>query len=301
MRNSVVKTIIERARVDKNIVFLTGDLGYNCLEPFIEEFPDRFFNCGIAEQNMLALAAGLAFQGKKVFMYSIANFDTLRAIEQIRNNACYMNLDVNIIAVGAGLEYGQLGFSHQATEDVSCLRSLPNMSVFDPANVDEAIACTNKMLETTSPCYLRLNKKGVEIKTKVNASLQPYMVKKGEGVALLSSGVILGEALKASELLAKKGLNVAVYSCPAVKPINKKAFIKEMLNYQHIYTLEEQMVCGGFGSMVAETLASQKQKPVQDILGIQDFYEDTIGGRDYLRKEYKIDAESVAKHILKTL
>ena len=220
---------------------------------------------------------------------------------EIRNNACYMELDINIIAVGGGLEYSQLGFSHQSTEDISCMRSLPNMSVFNPANVNEAVACAKKMLDSSNPCYLRLNKKGIEFSTKVPASLQPYKVKEGQGVAILATGAILDEALLASDLLAKKGLNVAVYSCPQIKPINTKTFAKELCSYEHIYTIEEQMVNGGFGGMVAEVLSSLKQKPVLDILGIQDFYSKTIGSRAYLRKEYNIDAQSVAKHILKTL
>lgn len=300
MRKSIIHEITERAKIDKSIVLLTGDLGYGCIEEFSNLFPDRYFNAGIAEQNMMSMAAGLAIEGKKVFVYSIGNFDSLRCIEQIRNDVCYMNLDVNIIAVGAGVEYGQLGFSHHATEDIACMRSLPNMMVFDVATVSEAVNVAKVMLNTSSPIYLRLNKKGVDVNVKAPASLQPYLIKKGKDIAIFSTGAILSEALKASELLLKEGIDVAIYSCPAIKPLDSKSLMKKLSEYKEVFTLEEHTVLGGLGGVFAEVLAQNcGVKPNLTILGIRDCVSGLVGDRTFLRKEYKIDAVNIAKTIYK--
>ena len=299
MRNSVIETIVKKAKTDKNIVFLTGDLGSNCLEIFEDAYPDRYFNCGIAEQNMLSMASGLAMEGKKVFIYSIGNFNTLRVLEQIRNDISYMNLDVNIISVGAGMEYGQLGFSHYATEDVSCMRAMPNFMVLDPATKFEAVECAKTMLSTKGPCYMRLNKKGVEINDTMVTGY-PRQIKEGKGIAIFSSGAILKEAIEASLILEKAGLQVAVYSMPIVKPLNTNAIYKELSKYSYVFTLEEQTVIGGLGSAFAEILAPiQGVKPVLNMFGLNDTYLSMVGNRDYLRKAYKIDGKSVASKIKK--
>lgn len=302
MRNKLVEILVQKAKENNNVVLLTGDLGSGCLEPFQEMFPDRFFNVGIAEQNMMSVASGLAIEGKKVFIYSIGNFDTLRCLEQIRNDICYMNLDVNIISVGAGFEYGQLGFSHHATEDIACLRAMPNMSVFDTATVSEIEKALKVMFETKTPCYLRLNKKGIETKTKCPANMQPYAVKEGKDYAIFATGTILKEALKAAEMLNSNKINVAVYSCPCIKPMDKKALIKKMLDYKLIFTLEEHTVIGGLGGAFAEVLAGVSgNKPTLQIFGINDYYESTVGNRDYLREKYQINATHIAETMKKAI
>ncbi|MBR2909112.1 MAG: transketolase [Clostridia bacterium] len=299
MRNSVVQTIVDKAKTDESIVLLTGDLGSNCLEIFENAYPKRYFNCGIAEQNMLSMASGLAMEGKKVFIYSIGNFNTLRVLEQIRNDVSYMNLDVNIISVGAGMEYGQLGFSHYATEDIACMRTMPNFTVMNPATKYEAVECAKKMLATKTPCYLALNKKGVEVEdTKISGN--PRLIKDGKGIAIFSSGAILKEALEVSSIFEKSGINMAVYSMPIVKPLDSKNILNILSKYDYVFTLEEQTVIGGLGSALAEILAPVKgKKPPLHMFGLNDEYISTVGNRDYLRKEYKIDAKSIASKIKK--
>lgn len=301
MRNSVVQTIVDKAKTDESIVLLTGDLGSNCLEIFENAYPKRYFNCGIAEQNMLSMASGLAMEGKKVFIYSIGNFNTLRVLEQIRNDVSYMNLDVNIISVGAGMEYGQLGFSHYATEDIACMRTMPNFTVMNPATKYEAVECAKKMLATKTPCYLALNKKGVEVEdTKISGN--PRLIKDGKGIAIFSSGAILKEALEVSSIFEKRGINMAVYSMPIVKPLDSKNILNILSKYDYVFTLEEQTVIGGLGSAFAEILAPVKgKKPPLHMFGLNDEYISTVGNRDYLRKEYKIDAKSIASKISKVL
>lgn len=302
MRNSVIETIVKAAEKNKNIVFLTGDLGAGCLEKFSDRFPDRYFNCGIAEQSMMGVASGLAMEGKKVFIYSIGNFNTLRVFEQIRNDISYMNLDINIISVGAGMEYGQLGFSHYATEDIACMRTMPNFTIMNPATKLEAVECTKTMLSSKTPCYLALNKKGVEVDDS-NVEGYPRQIKKGQGLAIISSGAILKEALEASDIIAEKtGLRVAVYSMPIVKPIKEKLLIEELMQYKYIFTLEEQTIIGGLGSMVADILAPiQGEKPVLYKFGINDQYQNKVGDRAYMRKAYGIDGKSVAANIVKMI
>ena len=301
MRNSVIETIVNKAKKDNNIVFLTGDLGAGCLERFSDVFPDRYFNCGIAEQGMMGIASGLAMEGKKVFIYSIGNFDTLRVLEQIRNDVSYMNLDINIIAVGAGMEYGQLGFSHYATEDIACMRTMPNFIVLNPATKKEAIECAEIMLTKKEPCYLALNKKGVEINDS-RAVGYPRLIKSGKDLAIFSSGAILKEALEVSSIFEKYGINMAVYSVPVVKPLNKAKIEEVLKQYMCVFTLEEQTVIGGLGSAFADILAPvQGKKPPLYMFGLNDTFASTVGNRDYMRKVYKIDAKSVASKIKKIL
>ncbi|MBQ9790145.1 MAG: transketolase [Clostridia bacterium] len=299
MRNSFVQDLTLEAEKNPNIVLLSGDLGSNCLEVFWNKFPDRFFNCGIAEQNMMLVAAGLAMEGKKVFVYSIGNFDSLRVLEMIRNDICYMNLDVNIISVGAGLEYGKLGFSHHSTEDVSALRAMPNMSVFSPATAKEMKGVTKKMMETTSPCYVRLNKKSAG--DFGSSACRVSEIISGTEVAFVASGAIVTEALAAAEILKSKGVSAGVYSFPVIKPRADKAILDISAKYKYIVAMEEHTVVGGFGSSVAEVLAENSAKCGFKMIGIQDEFAPLVGDRNHLRKQYGMDAESVAKAVLKAL
>ena len=299
MRNSFVQDLVRAAELDSNIVLLTGDLGSNCLEPFWEKFPDRFFNCGIAEQNMMLVAAGLAMEGKKVFIYSIGNFDSLRVLEMIRNDICYMNLDVNIISVGAGLEYGKLGFSHHSTEDIAAMRCMPNMSVFSPATAREMHGVTQKMLKTTGPCYVRLNKKSAGDFGSIAAA--PSEILAGADIALVATGAMVTEAINAAKLLKDKKISVGVYSFPVVKPVFAKAILDISKKYKYIVTLEEHTVIGGFGSSVAEVLAQSNCSCGLKIIGINDEFAPLVGDRNHLREQYKMDAVSIAKTIVKLL
>ena len=160
MRDTFVKTLIDIAKKDKNVHLITGDLGFGVLKPFWEQLPDQFTNAGIAEQNMTSFAAGLALQGKTVFTYSIGNFPTLRALEQIRNDCAYHNANVKIVCVGGGFVYGPLGMSHHATEDLSIMRALPDVTVLAPGDLVEAEYATRAIYETEGTCYLRLGRGG---------------------------------------------------------------------------------------------------------------------------------------------
>ena len=297
MRTTFIDVLTKRAKKDKNIVLLSGDLGYGAVEVFQNAFPDRYINCGIAEQNMIGLAAGLASEGKKVFIYSIGNFVTERVLESIRNSVCYPNLDVNIIAVGAGLEYGQLGFSHHTTEDIACLRAMPNMSIYSPATTLECEAVANEMVDNAGPKYIRLNKKGIGVFGNAGKVL-PTIVKPGKDIAIFATGVIIEQALIAAEELKSKGIDVAVYSFPKIKSFDAKILAKEAAKYKKLVTLEEHSVVGGFGSMMAEIVAQTKNMPLLKIIGLKDEFVKVVGDRKYLYELHGIDSKSVVKTIL---
>ena len=166
MRDTFIEELTKRALIDPNVFLITGDLGFGVLEEFGESFPDQFLNAGVAEQNMTAIAAGMAMEGRKVFTYSIGNFPTLRCLEQIRNDICYHDLDVTIVSIGGGFSYGQLGMSHHATEDISIMRALPNIEVIIPSSLDEVSGSFNHIIQNQGPKYLRLDKSTADFECK---------------------------------------------------------------------------------------------------------------------------------------
>lgn len=305
MRDTFVKTLIAAAKADKNIELITGDLGFGVLKPYWTELPDQFTNAGIAEQHMLSMAAGMALEGKKVVVYSIGNFPTARAMEQIRNDCAYHNLDVKIVCVGGGFVYGSLGMSHHATEDIAIMRALPNVTVLCPGDLIEAQAATRAMLDMQGTCYLRLGRGGEQ---RVHDKLDNFAVGKAiqikkcsevkYKIALLSTGAILDEAVHAVTELEKLGIGVEQYSLPSVKPIDMKAILECAEKYEHIFTLEEHNVIGGLGGAVAEVMAESGLMCKLVRMGINDCYCATVGDQQYLRDRYGISASKIVERIV---
>ena len=229
MRDTFVKTLIEIAEKDRNVVLITGDLGFGVLKPFWEKLPEQFINVGIAEQNMTGFAAGMALGGKTVFTYSIGNFPTLRCIEQIRNDCAYHNANVKIVCVGGGFTYGSLGMSHHATEDIAVMRAMPDITVTAPGDLTETIECTKAIYEKQGTCYLRLGRGGEpRIHNKIeNFELgKALKIKDGRDAAVFSTGAIFEEAKQAVEMLCEKGINASLYTFPTVKPIDSETIRK---------------------------------------------------------------------------
>jgi len=259
MRTAFVNTLIEEAAHNERIWLLTGDLGFSVLEPFIERFPRRYINAGVAEQNMMGVAAGLALSGKIVFIYSIANFPTLRCLEQIRNDVCGHKLPVKIVAIGGGFSYGSHGYSHHGIEDIAIMRSLPGMEIMVPADPSEARVLTRLTARSEGPSYLRLGR-GRE--PAIHAS-DPNMdrgklirIRQGQRIAIFAAGPILTDCLKARDIAGIQcGITPAVFSAPWVKPVDISD-IKDAANrYDGILTVEEARSSGGMGGAVAEILA----------------------------------------------
>lgn len=305
MRDTFVKTLIELAKKNKNIELITGDLGFGVLKPYWESIPDQFTNAGIAEQNMTGIAAGMSMTGKIVFTYSIGNFPTLRCLEQIRNDCTYMNANVKIVCVGGGFVYGSLGMSHQATEDIACLRALPNITIFAPGDLMEAEKVTRLIVDIQGTCYLRLGRggekvihqtlpkfelgKAVEIRNNLN--------KTGKKIAVCSTGAILDDTYDACQELENQELAIAQYSFPTIKPIDEKIIRKLTEECDYIVTVEEHNIIGGFGSAVSEVMANHEGKAKLIRIGLNDTYCSKVGSQKYLREQYEIDSKGIFKKI----
>lgn len=304
MRDTVIRTLIELGKEDKDVELITGDLGFGVLKSFWETLPNQFINAGIAEQNMTGVAAGMALEGKKVFTYSIGNFPTLRCLEQIRNDCAYHNANVNVICVGGGYVYGSLGMSHHATEDIAILRALPDVTVICPGDPVEAALAVKKIAQTYGTCYLRLGRGGEQ---NVNTVIKEFEIGKAyklrdakdinKKVAVFSTGAILEETSKACDMLEEQGIAVEQYSFPTVKPIDK-AVIEDCANrFDNIFTVEEHNIVGGFGGAVAEVLAECGGKAKLHRIGIDDFYCIEVGSQAYLREQVGINAEGIVKKV----
>ncbi len=299
MRDAFVRALLKEMARDSRIALITGDLGFGVLRPVKERFPDRLINAGIAEQGMVGLAAGLAMTGRKVVVYSIGNFPTLRPLEQIRNDCAYHGLDVKIVCVGGGFVYGSLGMSHHATEDMSVMRAIPGITCFTPGDPAEAEAVTPVMFETPGTCYLRLGR-GNEPRAH-EGSLEDWVfpravrLREGGDIALLSAGGILTELKRAADALAERGVEAEVVSFPCLKPLDRDAVADLAGRYRELITVEENTVVGGFGSAVSEIVAEMGAGCRVRRMGLRDTFSTVVGDQAYLRKVYGIDAEAIAR------
>ncbi|MGN0527789.1 MAG: transketolase family protein [Eubacterium sp.] len=305
MRDTFVRTLVEIAKKDKNIELVTGDLGFGVLKPYWEQVPNQFTNAGIAEQNMTTVAAGMALEGKTVFTYSIGNFPTLRCLEQIRNDCAYHNANVKIVCVGGGFVYGSLGMSHQATEDIAIMRSLPGVVVMAPGDLVEAEEATKAIAKHQGTCYLRLGRGGEKrIHDKIdNFQIgKAIKVKDGEKAAIFSTGAIFEEVSGAYDILQSKGINPQVYTFPTVKPIDTQVIRKCAESFDLIVTCEEHNIVGGFGSAVAEVMAEMKAKKARLLrIGLNDKYACEVGNQKYLRGKYGMLSQQIADKVLDEL
>lgn len=262
MRNAFIDELATLAELHPRIALVVGDLGYSVVEPFADRFPDRFINAGVAEQNMTSLAAGMASEGYHVFTYSIANFPTFRCAEQIRNDVDYQKLSVTVVAVGGGLAYGALGYSHHAVQDYALLRSMPNMMIAAPGDTSEVRGCLRYLVANPRPSYLRLGKSG---ERDFHDSIVPELVpgrwnsiRKANCISrgvLLSTGTTLELAMKMCE--RPEHLGCEVCSLPLwgmeIKPLQAEQVAQRNL----VTTLEDHLEDGGFGSWLSESLGTQ--------------------------------------------
>jgi len=298
MRNAFVKVLEEEAEKNKDIVLLTGDLGFSVFESFQKKFPNRFFNCGVAEQNMMGVAAGLSLLGKTVFVYSIIPFVTFRCLEQIRNDVCYHDLKVIIVGVGSGLSYGALGFSHHANEDIGCLKSIPNLTILSPSDPNEVSAFVKESNSYNHPIYLRLGKNN-ERKFNVSSEIKigkVYPIIRGNDAALITHGNIIEEVMEASDMLKKEGISISVISSPTIKPINPKNFEPIFKEHKKVFVIEEHNSIGGLGDSIASLNLGETVK-----IAIKDQFIYGAGDNKYLRTKEGLDSVSLFKKIMETL
>ena len=297
-----MRALFELANDNKDVVLITGDLGFGLFENFSEKFPSQFINIGIAEQNMIGVSTGLALEGKVVFVYSIGNFPTLRCLEQIRNDACYHNLNINIICMGAGFSYGALGMSHHATEDIAIMRSLPGMTVISTSTEDEAYFSTIELSKRNGVGYLRLDKSKVS-KHKISKSEfeigKGNILKDGSDYTIIACGGIVEEALLAADNLDKNNISCKVVSMHTIKPIDNALIQDCIKNSKGIVSLEEGNITGGLGSAILEACLKNGEFPLKmKTLGINDEYVSIVGSQEYLRDSVGISKRFIVNTIL---
>jgi transketolase len=297
MRDAFIRTLGELADRDPSIMLVNGDLGFGVLTDFIENRPTHYVNAGVAEQNMTALACGMALEGAVAYTYSIANFTTLRCLEQLRNDVCYHNANVTAVSVGGGFSYGQLGMSHFATEDLAILRALPNITVVAPSDPWQAAVLTRQMYERGGPAYLRIDKGQAGLPpAEHDVTLgQARVVRVGDAVTIFAVGGVLGEAVLAADRLAETGFACHVVDVHTIKPFDAEGVVRAAARTGAVITVEEHTIVGGLGSAVAEACleAGVVLRSFQR-LGLRDEFPSVVGDQAYLRKRYGMDAEAIA-------
>ncbi len=295
MRSTIINKLLDFNKKSNDVIFITADLGYGAFEPVFEAFGKRAINVGIAEQNMMLFASGLALNHKKVFCYSIATFPSLRCLEQIRNDACYHNLDVNILNVGTGVEYGSLGITHHSTEDVACLRAIPNMKVYTPSCKEEVALVMDELHSCGGPSYMRMNKGGATFNTPTNTTIN-LVEDHGSKIAIIASGTILQEAIDYNSENENK---VDIYSLVNYFK-NREMIANIMKQYKTIISLEEHQLTGGLYSYLCEIKNTFDIDTKIIPIAFNNEFTCVVGKQKELRKHYKIDKNAI-KNVVENL
>ena len=294
MRGTFVTTLVELAEQDSRILFLTGDLGYTVVEPFAEEFPARFFNVGVAEQNMVGLAAGLAEAGFIPFVYSIVTFASLRPYEFIRNDLILHQFPVRIAAVGGGFEYGSGGATHHGLEDVAIMRVQPGITVIAPADHEQARAALLATWDLPGPVYYRLGKDdkttvpGLKGRFELGCA-QP--IREGEDLLIITMGSIASEAISAADDLASQGISCAVVVVASLNPAPVDDLSAILARFPLVLTVEAHYVVGGVGSLVSEVIAEQGLRCRVVRCGVKTSPDGVSGSQDYLYRAHGLSSE----------
>lgn len=307
MRNAFAEELVELAKDNDKIVLLSGDIGNRLFDKYKESFSDRFFNCGVAEANLMGMAAGMALTGLKPITYTITPFITTRCYEQIRNDVCYHNVPVTIVGVGSGLCYAACGPTHHSCEDIAIMRALPNMTVICPGDAYEVKAALKAAMQHNGPVYIRLGKKKEPL---IHKDVPEFTIGKAivvkeskdndndSGVCILSTGNILPEAIKAGEELEKKGISTQVVSFHTVKPLDNELLKDVFSKFKVVATVEEHSLVGGFGSAVAEWEADNGNLAAKLVrIGTNDSFFTKVGNHEYARKYFGLTSESIVKKI----
>lgn len=310
MRDAFIEQVYYHMHEDSNIFFLSADFGSPKLDILREKFKDRFINVGIAEQNLINISAGLALEGFTVYAYAIAPFLIMRAYEQIRNNISLLSqikeVNVNLIGVGAGLSYDVSGPTHHCLEDISIIRTLPNITVFSPSDWALAEKFVDYSIKVKKPKYIRFDGKPLpQIHEDIeDVKLENGFIemKKGEGLCLISTGYMTHKAANIADILVKDGIAIGVVDIFLLKPLNDVLLFKALKGYKCVITLEEAFINkGGLDSMVLGILNSRNSNIRLKRMGFEDAYVFDMGSREYLHKLNNLDNESIIKNIKEML
>jgi len=297
IRDAFFDELYRIAKRDPEVVFMTADMGAFSLERFRADFPDRFINVGISEQNLISAAAGMALAGKRVFVYAIIPFVTLRCLEQIKVDLCVMNLPVTVIGAGAGFTYSSDGPTHHALEDVSVLRALPGMRIYNPSDQVTAGAAAWSAYRADGPVYVRLDKGSYPVlhpETPGEAGMGH--LREGSDLAIVATGCMVHTALELAEALAPEGIRAGVIDLFRLKPLDP-ALIAQLRRYRAVVTLEEHTLHGGMGSAVLESLSDTGIDTPVKRLGIADFYPQGYGDREWMRGQCALDRATLLSSV----
>lgn len=302
-REAYGKALVKLGAENKDIVVLDADLSKSTQTAFFaKEFPERFFDVGVAEQNLIGTAAGLAAAGKIPFASSFAMFATGRAFEQIRNSVAYPSLNVKVAATHAGISVGEDGASHQSIEDIAIMRVVPNMTVLVPADATETEQAIRAAVNINGPVYIRLGRLALPVlfdETYKFAVGKANIVREGSDVTVIACGLMVGPAIEAADQLADENIKVRVINMGTVKPIDRDAIVKAAAETGAIVTAEEHSIIGGLGSAVAEVL-TQTQPVVQEMVGIKDTFGESGPPAELLEK-YGLTAKEVAAAVKRAI
>jgi transketolase len=305
MRNAFAAEITALAAEDDRVVLLSGDIGNRLFDDFKARAPGRFFNCGVAEANMIGVAAGMAMCGLRPVAYTITPFVTTRCLEQIRVDVCYHHVPVVIVGTGSGLSYASLGATHHSCEDIAFLRSLPHMTVVCPADPVEARLAVRAALAYDDPVYIRLGKKGEPVVHKQPPQFvigKGIVVRPGREVGLLSTGNMLPVAVRAAELLGDKGVSAEVVSLHTVKPLDDALLADAFARFEAVVTVEEHSLLGGLGGAIAEWLVDRPGQKARLLrVGTGDTFIHEAGDQEYARRHFGLTPEAIAERVLGAL
>lgn len=301
IRDEIIKTIMELARADKNIIFVSNDFGSPVLDSYRKELPDQFINAGISEQNIISVSAGLSLRKRRIYIYSISSFITSRCLEQLKIDLCLMKLPVTIIGVGSGYGYGYDGPTHHSTEDISILRALPNLTILSPSDAVLASELIMKNKNIDTPVFIRTERGKLPVLTSMYSTKtypQFRILDEGMDLCIIATGFMVHRALEVCEELKKYSINASVIDIFQIKPLDSSELKNIMASYTHLVTLEEHTLNGGLGSIIAEIVVDN-ELPVKVLrIGLEDKMVFAYGDRDSLHSEFYLNQSALTKSIL---
>lgn len=306
MRTVFIDELTKLAREDKKIALLIAEGGFSVTENFENEFPDRFYNVGIAEQSLISTAAGMTLRNFKTVAYGMVPFLTMRCYEQIRMDVAYQNLPVVIAGIGPGMHYGTSGASHNSIEDLAIMRALPNMTVICSSCEVDARCALRKAIKMEKPCYISLGR--IQKDFEINYSAEEFEIGKaiqtteGNDIAIFACGIQVATAVKLSKKFAEEGIGVRVYNMHTIKPIDRESICKAANECNYIFTLEERNIIGGLGSAVSEVLSEEGNSKVRfKRFGIDDKFQQFAGDQQWLLQQFGLDINSLYNEIHKII
>lgn len=301
MRDAFFEALFHIAKKDKNVMLITADTGAICHDDFKKKLINQYVNIGVAEQNMIGVAAGLAMTGKIVYVYAIVPFALMRCYEQIRIDLCSMNLSVTIVGIGAGLDYSTLGLTHHGTEDIALMRSLPSMKIFSPADNLTADLFADLSYRESGPKYVRLDRVGFPLiyknKRDIDVARGFTCLRKSKVLYLVATGRMVCTALEVIKKLSHSSINAGLIDLFRIKPIDEEALGEAIAHASYVVTIEEHFLIGGIGDLIGRLLLKRKTKALLKSIGIDDQFCRVYGSREYLHQISQIDAESIVKKI----